>query len=138
MPSYSYAFVHRISRSYTNVRPLGDILATINITPNASGEGLRRELDETAQRHGVTLRRLVGAIYEYAVDKQDEFTGALREVKRTPGDHIGTTVSDEVGRKLTGWAKEREIPRGVHCKYVLEKGLEMKLAEHLFGPKGKK
>ena len=114
------------------------MVATINITPNASGEGLRKELDETAQRNGVTLRRLVEAVYEYAVDKQDEFTGALREVKRTPGDHIGTTVSDEVGRKLTAWAKERKIPRGVHCKYVLEKALEMKLAERIFGPKPKK
>lgn len=110
-------------------------MATINITPNASGQDLRKELDDVAQKNGVTLRRLVEAIYEYAVANQDAFTGALKEVKRTPGDHIGTTVSEEVARGLTAWAKQRKIPRGVHCKYILEKALEMKLASQLFSGK---
>ncbi|MGR9237106.1 hypothetical protein ACU8NU_37025 (plasmid) [Rhizobium leguminosarum] len=107
-------------------------MAVINITPNASGQDLRKDLDDAAQKNGVTLRRLVGAIYEYAIDHQSEFSGPLQALKRTPGDHIGTTVSEDVGRKLTTWSKERKVPRGVHCKYVLEKALELKLADKLF------
>lgn len=113
-------------------------MAVINITPNASGHELRKELDHVAQKNGVTLRRLVAAIYEYAVEHQAEFTGSLKEVKRPPGDHIGTEVSDDVGRQLTAWAKSRKIPRGVHCKFVLERALEGNLAERIFGSSGKK
>lgn len=107
--------------------------ADINITPTASGDGLKKELDDQAQRHGATLRRLVAAIYEYAVDHQEEFSGGLRDVRRPPGQHIGTTVSDEVGRQLTAWAKSRGVPRGVHCKYLLEKALELRLPERILG-----
>jgi hypothetical protein len=104
---------------------------TVTIVRSASGAGLRQELDDRAQRLGVTCNRLVAAIYEYAVDHQSEFNGALRDLKRPPGEHIGTGVSEEVSRKLTVWAKTREVPRGVHCKYLLEKALEMNLPDKI-------
>ncbi|HEX8573310.1 MAG TPA: hypothetical protein VF759_11225 [Allosphingosinicella sp.] len=110
--------------------------AVINITPSASGEGLRKDLDDTARSYGVTLRTLVAAIYTYAVSHQKEFTGALQNPKRPPGQHIGTSVSDDVGRRLTGWAKARKTPRGIHCNYVLEKALELKLAEKVLAQEG--
>ena len=99
---------------------------TINITPNSSAEHLRRDLEEQARNHGLNLRTLVAKIYAYAASNKDQFDGPLSPARKKPGEHIGASVPEGVGRALTAWAKERSTPRGYHCCFILEKALVSK------------
>jgi hypothetical protein len=58
-------------------------------------------------------------------------------VKKPPGQLIGTAVPESVGKRLTAWAQARSTPRGVHCKYLLEKALELNLAEKILSQEGR-
>ncbi|MFZ0847096.1 MAG: hypothetical protein WAM62_15020 [Pseudolabrys sp.] len=110
-------------------------MATINITPNASAQELRRELDDYARALGVTRRTLTAKIYAYSVANKGEFTGALKNARPSPGDHIGAEVTDEIAKELTRWAKGRGTPRGVHCRYILEKALEIDILDAALNPR---
>jgi hypothetical protein len=105
----------------------------VNITQKASAEGLRAELEKEAQRRGKTIRPFVGAIYSYAVKNNGKFSGPLKSSRRKPGDHIGAQVAADVAAKLEDWAKKKETTRGLWCCFLLEKALEDKMLEKIFG-----
>lgn len=109
----------------------------VNITPNASAEGLRDELEAEAQKNGIALRPLIAVIFEFAARNQGSFNSALRTPRRQKGEHIGATVSSETADKLTAWAKRRKSPRGILCRFILEKALEDKLISKILSDKDK-
>lgn len=105
----------------------------VNITPTASAEGLREDLEREANNRGKPIRSLVGAIYRYAAGNKGKFTGALKSARRKPGKHIGATVTETVGRALDQWAKQEQTSRGMWCCYLLEKALQDKMLDKIFG-----
>ena len=111
-------------------------MAVVNITPNAASKGLKEKLEEQARLMGVGHRTLVARIYEYAVRHKREFSSPLRKAGESPGNPIGAPVDEQVAKALTAWAKERGTARGIHCRYILEKAIEMDLSEKLFKTTG--
>jgi len=105
----------------------------VNITPTASADGLREDLEREARSRGKPIRSLVGSIYSYAVTNKNKFSGALRAPKRKPGQHIGATVSESVCKALDQWAKKEQTSRGMWCCYLLEKALQDKMLDRIFG-----
>jgi hypothetical protein len=106
-------------------------MKTINVPLAASVNGLRERLEDEAGRRGLNLRKLVGNIYSYAVKNKRLFQHPLANPRAKGGRHIGATVSDQVERELTKWAKEKETKRGNHCRYLLEIALEDDLIDKI-------
>jgi hypothetical protein len=105
----------------------------INITPNASAQGLRERLERESASRGKPVRSFVGSIYRYAISNRARFTGPLKNAGSKPGRHIGATVPDNVAKALEKWAHQEETSRGMWCCFILEKALEDGLLDKVFG-----
>jgi hypothetical protein len=79
------------------------------------------------------VRGFVGEIYSFAVKNPAKFSGPLKPARKKPGKHIGAVVSDTVGKELTRWAKNEKTSRGLWCCYLLEKALQDRMLEKIFG-----
>lgn len=105
----------------------------VNITPSSSAFDLREDLEREASARGKPMRSFVGSIYGYAVKNRPTFSGPLRPPRKKPGKHIGATVSDVVAKELDRWSKQEQTTRAMWCCYLLEKALQGKMLERIFG-----
>jgi hypothetical protein len=108
-------------------------MKTVNITPAASAEGLRRRLEVEAQKRGLNVRQMVGDVYAYSTSNKRQYAAPLHEPREPKGDHIGAVVRDDVVRKLDEWARQKKTTRGDLCRYILEKTLEDQILGKVLG-----
>ena len=108
-------------------------MKTINVTAAASAAGLREKLEDEARRRGLNFRNFVGDIYGYAVRNKRAFNRPLSNPRQKGGKHIGASVSDQVAKDLTNWAKQKRTSRGEHCRYLLEMAIEGGHIDRIFG-----
>ena len=104
----------------------------INITPNASKQGLYEKLNEEAEKDGVRLRHFVGAILENAMEEKRanstncKYDTQLKDPLPNQGTPIQCVVKANTKSELNRWAKEKNRQDGAHCAFILEKWFELK------------
>jgi hypothetical protein len=106
--------------------------SVVNITPTASAANLRQDLEREARKRGKPMRGFVGAIYTYAVANRKRFAGSLKEARAPKGDHIGASVSADVAKHLSDWAKAEQTSRGLWCCYILQRALQDNMLDKIF------
>lgn len=100
--------------------------SVINITPQASKEGLKAMLTAEAEKEGRGLRHFCGQILEKALKYREEYDKPLNNPLPKGGEAINIVVSDDAKEELRKWAKEKQTTLGRQCTFILEKWVEMK------------
>lgn len=103
--------------------------SVINITPQASKEGLKAMLTAEAEKEGRGLRHFCGEILENALNNKKQYDTPLNNTLPRKGDAINIVVSDGVKDSIREWAKEKQTSMGKQCVFILEKWLETKRVE---------
>jgi hypothetical protein len=102
----------------------------VNISSNASGKGLKEDLEKEARNRGMKIRSFIGLLYSYAVNNKGKFK-PLKNAREKDGANIGASVSEELKQKLDEWATKKQTSRGLLCCYILEKILEENLFDDI-------
>lgn len=101
----------------------------VNVSKSSSAEGLKQALQQEASNRGLSLSKLVGKIFIWAVNNNEKFHGSLKQAAKKPGDHISTSVSANVRDQLNIWARKTDRERSHLCCFILEKVLEDNLLD---------
>lgn len=99
--------------------------SVVNITPQASKQGIKAMLTAEAEKEGTGLRHFCGRILEKALKYKEEYDLPLKKPLPKKGESLNIVVPETVKDALRNWAKEKQTTLGRQCVFILEKWIEM-------------
>ena len=114
-----------IQKPKVEKKPIFRYDTVINITPQASIEGLKEMLERESDKKGVSFRHFCGGILKKIINAKDEYNKPLKKPLPKGGKAINISLDENVKKELKDWAKNKNTPLGKHCAFLLEKWLEI-------------